>query len=55
MGLFNKLCKYCVNEAGLKGGFRCIILDEHLDEDGELFKDYCDTYANCVKCPYYSD
>lgn len=55
MGLSNKLCKYCINEPGLKSGFRCIILDIHLDKSDDLFRDFCDTYGNFVKCPYYID
>lgn len=53
MGLFNKLCKYCENEPGLKGGYYCIIAGIHLDKSSDLFKDFCDSYSNCEKCPFY--
>lgn len=53
MGLFNKLCKYVENEPGLWGGYCCRVTGLHLDQSSDLFKDYCDSYGNCVKCPFY--
>ena len=55
MGLFNKLCKHCMNNKGLKEGYYCEITEEQLDQKSDLFKYGCDSSwgEGYKQCPYY--